>query len=148
MSDREFHERLLCLVQEIIDRLPVPVPQNLPGSLSIKQKGETMITGVPVGGSGTFQESFVPTNAAMPAGSVLSVTWTVDDPLVTLTPSADGTSVVASVDIKDTATSFNLTAVGNSAVFFPAAIGSGPVSVPILPTPAPLPTSLAVNQTA
>ena len=63
-----------------------------------------MITGVPVGGSGTFQESFVPTNAALPAGASIVITWTVDDPNVTLAPSADGTSVVASVDPSDTAT--------------------------------------------
>lgn len=106
-----------------------------------------MITGVQVGGSGTFQESFVPTNAALPAGQQLSVTWTVDDPLVTLAPSADGTSVVASVDPTDTATSFNLTATGTSAAL-PGPITSGPVNVPIIPQPAPLPTSLAVNQTA
>lgn len=105
-----------------------------------------MITGVQVGGSGTFQESFVPTNAALPAGQQLSVTWTVDDPLVTLAPSA-GTSVVASVDPTDTATSFNLTARGTSAAL-PGPITSGPVNVPIIPQPAPLPTSLAVNQTA
>lgn len=106
-----------------------------------------MITGVPLGGSGTFVESFIPTNAALPAGQVLSVTWTVDDPNVTLAPSADGTSVVASVAATDTATSFNLTATGTSAAL-PGPITSGAVNVPILPAAAPLPTSLAVNQTA
>lgn len=106
-----------------------------------------MITGVPVGGSGTFVESFVPTNAALPAGASLTVTWTVDDPLVTLAPSSDGTQVVASVDPSDTATSFNLTATGTSAAL-PGPITSGPVNIPILPTAPPLPTALAINQTA
>jgi hypothetical protein len=118
-----------------------------PHALQISQLGETMITGVPVGGSGTFVESFVPSNAALPAGAVLSVTWTVDDPLVTLAPSADGTSVVASVAATDTATSFNLTATGTSAAL-PGPITSGPVNVPIIPQAPPLPTALAVNQTA
>ena len=106
-----------------------------------------MITGVPVGGSGTFQESVVPTNAALPAGASITITWTVDDPLVTLAPSADGTSVVASVAATDTSTSFNLTATGTSTAL-PGPITSGLVNVPILPTPPPLPTALAVNQTA
>ena len=106
-----------------------------------------MITGVPVGGSGTFVESFVPSNAALPAGAVLTVTWTVDDANVTLAPSSDGTQVVASVAAADTATSFNLTATGTSSAL-PGPITSGPVNVPILPAPPPLPTSLAVNQTS
>lgn len=106
-----------------------------------------MITGVPVGGSGTFQEGLIPTNAALPNGASLSITWTVDDPNVSLAPSADGTSVVASVDPSDTATSFNLTATGNSAAL-PAAITSGPINMPILPLPPPLPTSLSVTQIA
>ena len=76
-----------------------------PHSLQISQPGADMITGVPVGGSGNFVESFVPSNSALPAGATLSVTWTVDDPNVTLAPSADGTSVVASVAATDTATS-------------------------------------------
>jgi hypothetical protein len=121
-------------------------PHHLPTSLQISQGGN-MITGVPVGGSGTFQESFVPTNAALPAGASITITWTVDDPLVTLAPSADGTSVVASVDPTDAAKAFNLTATGTSTAL-PAPITSGPTSVPILPTPPPLPTALAVNQTA
>lgn len=149
-NDKEFHERLLCVLgkieitlHDILKRLPAI---HLPIGLAITQGG-SMITGVQVGGSGTFVESFVPTNAALPAGAVLSVTWTVDDPLVTLAPSADGSSVVATVDPTDKATSFNLTATGNSAAL-PAPITSGPINVPILPTPAPLPTSLSVDQTA
>jgi hypothetical protein len=132
----------LCDIAKTLRQLIPPKPT----SLQISQGG-FMITGVPVGGSGTFVESFVPSNSALPAGAVLSVTWTVDDPLVTLAPSADGTSVVASVAASDTATSFNLTATGTSAAL-PGPITSGPVNVPILPAPPPLPTSLAVNQTA
>jgi hypothetical protein len=135
------NKKLLKEIIELLYRLLQPQ------ALKITQKGKHMITGVPVGGSGTFQESFVPSNAALPAGAVLSVTWTVDDPNVTLAPSSDGSSVVASVAASDTATSFNLTATGTSAAL-PGPITSGPVNVPILPAPPPLPTALAVNQTS
>ena len=114
-----------------------------------------MITGVPAGGTGTFQESFIPTNAALPAGQTLSVTWTVDDTNITLAPSADGTSVVVTVPATDTQGtaasgspgSFNITATGTSAAL-PGPITSGPVNVPILAVAPPLPTALSVNQTA
>lgn len=106
-----------------------------------------MITGIQVGGSGTFQESFIPTNAALPPGQSLAITWTVDDPLVTLAPSADGTSCVATVDPTDKNTSFNLTATGTSAAL-PGPITSGARSIPILPVPPPLPTALDINQIA
>ena len=152
-EDTQLH-RIACILEEILAVLQRLVPHApLPTSLAILQSKSklgghtTMITGVPVGGSGTFVESFVPSNAALPAGASIVITWTVDDPNVTLAPSADGTSVVASVAASDTATSFNLTATGTSAAL-PGPITSGPVNVPILPTPPPLPTSLAVNQTA
>lgn len=119
-----------------------------PQALKITQRGSHhMITGVQVGGSGTFVESYVPSNAALPPGASIVITWTVDDTLVTLAPSADGTSVVATVDPSDTAASFNLTATGTSAALA-GPITSGPVNVPILPVPPPLPTALSVNQTA
>lgn len=105
------------------------------------------ITGVPAGGNGTFQESFVPANAALPPGASISITWAADDPLVNLSPSSDGSQVVASVPNSDTNTSFNLTATGTSSAL-PGPITSGPVNVPILQPSAPLPTSLAVNQIA
>jgi hypothetical protein len=141
MSREKEIEHVLREILELLERVFRPI------ALQILQLGDTMITGVPVGGSGTFVESFVPSNAALPAGAVLTVTWTSDDPNVTLAPSADGTQVVASVAATDTATSFNLTATGASAAL-PAPITSRPVNVPILPAPPPLPTALAVNQTA
>lgn len=118
----------------------------LPTGLKISQGGN-MITGVQVGGSATFQESYVPVGAALPPGAAFVTTWTVDDPLVTLKPAVDGVTVVATVDPTDTAKSFNLTATLTSAAL-PAPITSGPVAVPILPTPPPLPTSLSVDQIA
>lgn len=154
MFDHEqirLQQEMLCELREIHRLLRKLVAElELPSALAITQidgGDNDMITGVQVGGSGTFQESFVPTNAALPAGATLSVTWTVDDPKVTLAPSPDGTSVVATVDPSDTATSFNLTATGTSAAL-PGPITSGAVNVPILPTPAPLPTSLSVDQIA
>lgn len=145
-------ERKLDLICRLLFRiLDLEEEEDLPRALEINQisdEGEiAMITGVAIGGKGTFVESFVPSNAALPAGAVLTVTWTADDPLVTLVPSSDGTSVVASVAATDTAKAFNLTAAGISTAL-PGPITSGPVSVPILPAPPPLPTSLAINQTA
>lgn len=145
--DRDRSVRIELLLIEIIFLLRHLVKSELPIALRIHQRGEEMITGVQVGGNGTFKESFVPANAALPPGATIVITWTVDDKLVTLAPSADGTSVVATVDPADTATTFNLTATGNSAAL-PSPITSGPVSVPILPLPPPLPTALSVDQTA
>lgn len=112
------------------------------------------ITGVPAGGSGTFQLSFLPAGSALPTGASISYTWTADDSAVTLTPSADGTSVVAAVPPADTQGSapvgqpgsFNLTVTGTSSAL-PAPI-TGTVNVPILAATPVLPTSLAINQTA
>lgn len=145
----------LNLIARSLAQIVNNISPHEPTALKITQNGENMITGVPAGGSGTFQESFVPTNAALPAGASLSVTWTCDDSAVTLAPSADGTSVVVSVPATDTQGtapsgspgSFNLTATGTSAALS-GPITSGPVSVPILAVAPPLPTALQINQTA
>jgi hypothetical protein len=118
-----------------------------PTALAVRQGDSPVITGVTAGSSATFVESYVPANAALPAGASISIVWTVDDTLVTLTPSADGTQVVAAIDPSDTATSFNLTATGTSSAL-PGPITSGPVNVPILPAAPPLPTALAIDQVA
>lgn len=108
------------------------------------------INGVPVGGQGSFAVSLLPVGSALPAGQALAVVYTADDPAVVLTPSADGSSVVAAVPASDTNASFNLTATG-TAPALSAPITSGPVKVPILPVvppPPPLPTALDLTQTA
>jgi hypothetical protein len=130
---------------------------TLPQGFTISQKGYPMITGIQVGGSGTFQESYIPVNAALPAGASLSLVWTADDPLVTLAPDAAGDSVVATVPAGDTQGSapagqqgsFNLTVTGTFSGIspLPAPI-TGTANVPIMPAPAPLPTGLEINQTA
>lgn len=144
-------ERIATLLETVVEIL---TPKTaLPTALKITQNGDTMITGTQVGGNSTFQESFIPTNAALPAGQTLSVTWTCDDPAAVLAPSADGTSVVVSIPATDTQgsaaagapPSYNITATG-TAPALTAPITSGPINVPILPTPAPLPTALTVNQ--
>jgi hypothetical protein len=134
---QEIASRLL----ELVDRL------NRPIRLKISQEESEMVTGVQAGGKGTFKESFLPAGSALPAGASIAITWAADDPLVTLTPSADGSSVDAAVDASDAAKSFNLTATGKSAAL-PADITSGPVSVAILAAAVQLPTALAIDQIA
>lgn len=137
-------------IHRLLSEVVVDIGPRLPKSLAIIQLGgndDMPITGVPVGGSGTFVESLVPTNAALPAGQVLTVTWSVSDPTVTMVVSPDGTSVVVSVPAGNTNSSFNLTATGTSPALS-APITSGPVAIPIIPTPPPLPTALTINQTA
>lgn len=154
--DKELLLEIRDMIREVLRLLRYLVPQSTPPvALAILQGGSSVITGTPAGGSSTFQESYIPSNAALPPGAVLSVTWTCDDPNAVLAPSADGTSVVVTIPVTDTQGSapagspgsYNLTATGTSAAL-PAPITSGPVNVPILPTPPPLPTALAVNQTA
>jgi hypothetical protein len=67
-----------------------------------------------VGQTGVFQATLVPVGSALQKDAV--PVWTVDDPNVTLTPSADGLTVSAATVATDTATTFNLTITGiNSA---------------------------------
>lgn len=101
------------------------------------------ITGVPVGGSGTFTETPVPAGSAFPAGTAML--WASSDPLLTLVPSADGTSVVATLDPS--------AIVGGSATLtFTGTSGSqsatGSVTVPYLSAVIPFPTSVTINQVA
>jgi hypothetical protein len=102
--------------------------------IQIKSGEKCMITGIQAGQSGTFQETPVPSNGALQAGSV--PTWTTDNPDVTLTPSADGTTVVAAVAAATTTNTFNLTVSGVSS---DPTIGniSDTVAVPILPVVVP-----------
>src|SRR5277367_1951361 len=86
------------------------------------------INGVPLGGSGTFLFT--------PNGTVSGVpVWTTGDTSITLTPSADGMSCVASVSPTETLPSFGLSvaAVGANGTFNTMA------QVPVLPALPPPP---------
>jgi hypothetical protein len=93
------------------------------------------IVGTPLGGTSTFGLEPVGANGQpglLQAGNIPA--YTVDDPNVALTPSADGSSVAAAVAATDTATSYNVTVSGiNSLV---VAI-SFTFNVPILPAVVP-----------
>jgi hypothetical protein len=126
-----------------ICRLVLPSPAT---GFKIQQQaeGESMaITGVPVGGTGTFVAVTDPPGSALQAGNIPA--WTVDDTLVSITPSADGFSVNASVGAADTAASFNLTISGVSSN---GSAISTVTNVPILPGVAVPATGFVVNQTA
>lgn len=143
MFDHEQNKLLreiLCVVKEIRNQLK---PQLTHFEINQIVQGEiTMITGINVGSSGNFVETPVPAGSVVPAGS--PEVWTTDDPTITLTPSADETSVVAAVPATSTAKDFGLT--------FTATINGTPVSgtvrVPIIPLPPPVPTSFSIDQTA
>ena len=98
-----------------------------------------MITGTVVGTSSTFQETPVPASNFIPLQS--GPVFTVDDTLVTLSPSPDGdaTKVVAAVAATDTAASYNITVTG---VNDKGVTISHVFNVPILPTPPPPATSI------
>jgi hypothetical protein len=137
-----------------------------PARLLLTQEGFSMgaIRGVPVGGSGTFAESFLPDGSSLPAGSSIIFSYTADDPNVVLTASPDGTSVQAAVPAGDTQGSapagqpgsFNISVSGQSAALVSATnstgtINGGPFNVPILavaPPPPNLPNALDLTQTA
>lgn len=147
MFGHEENHRRLRHIEELLERIEHLLrrlihPHILPTSFTISQKGATMITGVRVGSSGTFVETPIPAGSVVPAGS--PEVWTTDDPLVSLAPSTDETSVVASVDPTDTAADFGLT--------FTATINgtdvSATVRVPIIPLPPPVPTGFSIDQTA
>ena len=110
--------------------------------LTIFQVGDNQmpISGVPSGGKGTFQ---VTANGALQSGNVPA--WTVDDAAVTLTPAADGMTVVAATSTADTNTSFNLTV---TAVSSDGTSLTATANVPILPAPPAPATSLTINQIA
>jgi hypothetical protein len=92
------------------------------------------ITGITVGGQGTFQVEPVPSTASLPQG--VTPQWTASDPSISLAASSDGTSVVASVPAGSTLTTFNLTVV----------VGSFQDTVPV-PVITPL-TGVTITQTA
>jgi len=158
--EREVLERLRRLEFKV-DRLTHLVKKccckkERPTGVEIIQlTGGTMsITGINVGGSGTFEADPVPSTSTFPAGTVN--TWTADDPSITITPAnpadPEDTQVIVTVPSTDTNTSFNLTV---SAQMPPATPGGTPpaaltntVSVPIIPAPPQPPTGVVINQVA
>jgi hypothetical protein len=95
------------------------------------------ITGIVLGATGTFQEQPSPAGSSFPTGTTF--TWTSDDTLTTLTPSADTTQVAVATSASDTATSFNLTCTSSTGV-------TGTANVPLLPGQAVGPTGITINQ--
>lgn len=98
------------------------------------------ITGVKVGGQGTFTATPLPPGATLPQGVV--PTWQASDPSVQLTPAADGLSTVAAVPAGATITSFDLSV---AATLPDGSTPSGKVTVPVLSADV---TSFQIDQTA
>lgn len=97
-----------------------------------------VITGVAQGSSGTFEVS--PVGGALADGEVPA--WGTTSTTVTLAPSTNGMSVVASVPAGDADTSFDLTASAHS---LNGKLLSKTVTVPIIAAAA---TDLDITQTA
>lgn len=132
--------RLLRRILELIERLQPPVKlfriSQLQGGI------EMAITGVVLGGQGSFQETPLPPGSQLPSG--ITPVWSTTDTSVTLTPSSDGTTCGAAVAATDTNTSFPLTVTASAAL----PDGTTPIStvtVPILPPPV---TGFQIDQTA
>ena len=132
-------KRLLHRILEILERAFAITDFQL-----FQRKGDfvTMITGVAVGATGTFQIGFVP-----PSGVPLPSppTVAVDDPSVTLgSVSTDGLSTfTAAVGAGDTGASFNVTVSGTNAV---GTSLSHTFNVPILSAPPVQITDFTLNQ--
>lgn len=123
------------LLRAIVNFVPRPATH-----VTIRQfRGECMITGVLVGGSGKFQATF---NGALQAGAIPS--WTAD-PSVTISPAADGLTCDVVVPAGSTITAFGLAVAG---IASDGAFVSTSVNVPVLtPPPAPA-TVVTIDQIA
>jgi hypothetical protein len=100
------------------------------------------ITGIVKGATGTFTETPTPPGGQLQAGNIPS--WSVDDTLITLTPSADGTSVSAATQTTDPAASFNLTVTGiSSSGATITATANVPLIAPVVPA-----TGFDIEQTS
>lgn len=142
-------------IEHLLSEILRVIWKKYPTALQITQSGEkTMaITGVIIGEVGDFGVKNLPAGSGLPTNQALAVVWTCDDPAVQLTPSDDTLSCEVGVPATDTQGSaaagtqpgFNLTATGTNADL-PGPITTGPVFVPIIPAPVPLPTSLEMDQ--
>lgn len=118
--------------------------RNLPTTISIQQLFHEGPMSTQAGGTSVFQEVPTPQGSVFPSGTTF--TWTVDDTAdITLTPSADGTSVQAVCVASPTATSYNLTCTSSYTPPGAPTPVSGTVNVAIIVTP-PAPTGLTINQ--
>lgn len=113
-------------------------------TLQITQR-ENHIMRIIDGSTGTFLASLLLNGAPYTPTTpfTLSVSWTVDDTSVVLTPSDDTTSVVAAVPAGDTGTSINITATTTAP---DGTTVTNTVNVPLGPEPQVF--SLGITQTA
>jgi hypothetical protein len=111
----------------------------------IQSEGSEMITGIVAGSTGSFVALLRPSNGAQAPGTVPA--WTSSDASVSLAPSADGLSVVASVPTGFTAASFDLTL---TAVSSDAVIGTltATHTIPVTQPPPPPLSAIDFDQTA
>jgi hypothetical protein len=142
--DLEWIARELTDISSSLRQLvSVVVKMQAATGFKISQKGAAMITGIQKGAVGQFVAVTDPPGSALQPGSV--PVWSADDPLVSMTPSADGMSVAVQTSAGDTATSFNLTLTGvNSA----GSTISTKVNVPLIPAAQVPAGGFLINQTS
>ncbi len=155
-SNRELLEELeyirfeLKLLLGLVLKVLHKVEPEVTGFIIIQGDTPNMansITGIPVGGKGSFTALPVPAGSVILGGAI--PVFVSDSPLAVVSNSADGLSTVVTVDPSAVVgQSFNLSiSVTNS----DGSVASGTASVPFLAAPPPPPvqvTSFDINQTA
>jgi hypothetical protein len=165
--DRQKLNRIERLVWKLYQHFIPQVPDGVQITQVAKGESQMSITGVPAGGSKTFEADALLNSIADPAGFPAGTidTWTVDDPQITIGPDSGPDvneaglldQVVISVPIGDTQGSapagspgsFNLTV----SVQMPAPAGgtapaalTNTVNVPITAPVVSVPTGVVINQ--
>jgi hypothetical protein len=138
---QELHEErreasALERIADLLERFLFPPASGF----KILQGDNMAITGIVKGAVGNFSETPTPAGGQLQAGNI--PVWTSDDPLTTLTPSADGTTVAVATSATDPATSFNLTVSG---VASDGTKITGTANVPLTAAVVPA-TGFAINQ--
>lgn len=157
MRDEEKEISLLALILSVLKRIekrlegggitPTGIAITQVNANKVSQGDQAMpITGIVKGAPGTFTETPTPAGTVFPAGTTF--TWTSDDPLTTLTPSADGTSVAVATTASDPATSFNLTCTSSFTDPATGTVVAGKVNVPLMPAQVQTPTGIQIDQTS
>jgi len=133
-------------LRECVCRL-TQVLMGFPVGVQIFQiKGETRmsITGLPAGGTGTFESDPIPSSVPFPAGTV--DTWSASDPSIIISTTSDPMQVLVGVPAGTTLTTFDLTvSVQMPGTPLPAPL-TATVPVPVLPPV--VPTGVMINQIA
>jgi hypothetical protein len=138
--------REIKLLRECVCRLS-QVLMGFPIGVQIFQiKGDTSmsITGIPAGGTGTFESDPIPSSVPFPAGTV--DTWSASDPSIIISTTSDPMQVSVGVPAGTSLPMFDLTV----SVQMPGSPAPAPLvaTVPVPVLPPVVPTGVTINQIA